>query len=194
MCATNTGFLQATEADEMHESKSLIQLIRRLCNQQEQHTFKLQNMHKGSSQEFVSCTAADMQIRASCDGDGAMEIQFHAVLGKPGVFLMQNMAVGEHDRTPHGQWISTGMDGEWLYAKSNQEDAMPVLLEPLGDMTFKLQNQYPGQEGKYVSFTTDGLWLRANYSQVDAMPLKAIAVHANKSKCGEASCLLCSTL
>ena len=158
---------------------------------QEQHTFKLQNVYPGGSQEFVSFTAADKQIRANYDSAGAMPIQFHPVAGKPGVFLMQNRYVGDQDGGAIGQWISFTADGEWLYAKYSKDDAMPVMLEPLGDMTFNLLNQSPGQEGNYVSFTSDGMWLRANYSQADAMPLKAIPVQADSFRCDETGCALC---
>lgn len=56
----------------------------------QQHTFKLQNVYPGGSMEYVSFRADHKQILANYDADGAMPIQFHAVQGKPGVFLMQN--------------------------------------------------------------------------------------------------------
>ena len=112
-------------------------------------------------------TAVDNQIRCSYNSDGAMPIQFHPVAGKPGMFLMQNRYVGGQDGGAIEQWISSTADGGWLYAKYSKDDAMPVMLKPLGDMTFNLLNQFPGQESNYVSFTSDGMWLRASYSQAD---------------------------
>ena len=113
--------------------------------------------------------------------------------GKAGIFWLQNKYLGDKDGGATDQWISVSSDDEALYAKCNkQEDAMQVLLEPLGDMKFVLRNQTAGKEDRYVSFTTDGLWLKANYTRADAMPLKALPVQTKVFMCDDATCVLCT--
>ena len=78
-------------------------------------TFRLQNMYVGSSMQYVSFRDTDLAIRTNYSELAAMPIQFHAVAGKPGVYLLQNKYEGEQDGGATDKWISFGADGQCMY-------------------------------------------------------------------------------
>merc|ERR1719379_2380760 len=93
------------------------------------------------------------------------------------VVKFHNAGASDHylmEVTSHGlnKFISFTTDKRWLYALYDSKDAMPVMVEDLGNGCVTMQNKWPGEEGKFVSFTTDGKWLRAAYPRSEAMPIE----------------------
>ena len=71
-------------------------------------TFRLQNVYAGSFRD------SDLALRTNYSALAAMPIQFHAVAGKPGVYLMQNKYEGEQDGGATDKWISFGADSQCM--------------------------------------------------------------------------------
>lgn len=114
----------------------------------------------------------------------AAPFYFEAVLNRCNQYTLRN------DWKNLGQpWLSYADDGLWLRTIYGKDDAMPIEFKDVGSGQYKMQNQWPGQDG-WISWTSDGHRIRTIYSEEEAMK---VTLHDAISDYGVADAQICMT-